>query len=82
MVNTSSGLIGERDLELRVGFAGQQLYVALSTEPPHVWVDKVGIYRVIISNEGYENLVRNGTIGDRMATNPACKVMIYRNKLH
>ena len=78
IVNTHEHKVGARNIELLIGnISSNQLYVELITEPPNVWVNKIVTYRIVLSHEGYVNLIKNGSTGDRMAHNSACNVMIY-----
>jgi len=74
--------LGDKDLQIRVGeINNHQINAELRTIPEKVYIDSVIKYTVILSKDGYDDLIRNGSTGDRMYANSGCKVRIYRKGL-
>ena len=69
--------LGNFPLELKIcDIDKNQLYVELQTIPKRVYIDKIEKYIVKISQDGYEKLIEYGQTGDRMYSNPGCKVIV------
>jgi hypothetical protein len=56
-VRDRDGIVGDRELEIKVGETDKyQVFVEIKTIPKGVYVDKVELYEIILSKEGYHDL--------------------------
>ena len=64
--NREGQIESNKHLDLRVGPLSDNLFVDLTSVPPHVNLAEAEGYAICVSPDGYEMLKRAGRTGDRM----------------